>query len=275
MFRSFPAPPQDRLRGDQLCLIRTPCQRGHVSRITKRSLPASCHLSPPPAPGTIWPRLLYITCRQVTDPLPDPFRLFRGAAESQLVDEQTLIARAQRGDSQAYEVLVRQYETPAFRAAWLITRDEQEAADAAQEAFVRAFRSLRSFRLGQPFRPWLLQIVTNQALNQVKASERRTRMTERYAEQAAPAQSPPSPERSAAEREQSERLFEAVGKLSPDDQALISLRYFLELSEGEVAQACNIPRGTVKSRLHRTLTRLREIIRREYPDLAELTMPGD
>ncbi|MGE5140822.1 MAG: RNA polymerase sigma factor [Rudaea sp.] len=192
-----------------------------------------------------------------------------------MVDEQTLIARARRGDSQAYEVLVRQYETPAFRAAWLITRDEHEAADVTQEAFVRAFRSLRSFKLGRPFRPWLLQIVTNQALNQIKARERRTRMTERYAEQAATARSQPSPEQSAAEREQSERLFDAVCKLSPEDQGLISLRYFLELSEDEVAQAFKIPRGTVKSRLHRTLSRLREIIRREYPDLAELTMPGE
>jgi RNA polymerase sigma-70 factor (ECF subfamily) len=62
-----------------------------------------------------------------------------------------------------------------------------------------------------------------------------------------------------------------VGKLKPDEQTLIALRYFLELPEAEVAQALNVPRGTIKSRLHRTLARLREIIQHEFPDLNELT----
>ncbi len=192
-----------------------------------------------------------------------------------MTQEQTLIASAQRGDVQAYEALVRQYEQLAFRAAWLITHDEAEAADAAQDAFVRAYRALGSFKLGQPFRPWLLQIVTHQALNRVQASQRRQQMTERYARQLITAQDRPSPELKLAEREQSERLVQAVGKLSPDEQTLIALRYFLELPEAEVAQALRLPRGTIKSRLHRTLARLREIIRRDFPDLNELTVFND
>src|SRR5436190_24357241 len=94
--------------------------------------------------------------------------------------EQQLIQRAQRGDVAAYDALVRQYETMAFRAAYLITRDEQEAADAAQDAFVRAHRALGSFKLGEPFRPWLMRIVTNQALNRIQAMKRRANMNERY-----------------------------------------------------------------------------------------------
>jgi RNA polymerase sigma-70 factor, ECF subfamily len=195
--------------------------------------------------------------------------------ENRLTDEQNLIARAQHGDMLAYDALARQYETLAFRAAWLITRDEHEAADAVQEAFVRAYHALGSFRLGQPFRPWLLQIVTNQALNRVQALQRRRRMMERYAEQVAAGQELPSPEQKLAEREQSERLLEAVSKLSSDEQTLLALRYFLELPEGEVAQALRVPRGTVKSRLHRTLARLREIIQRDFPDLNELTVLND
>jgi len=66
----------------------------------------------------------------------------------------------------------------------------------------------------------------------------------------------------------------AVSELSPDQQALIALRYFLELPEAEVATALKIPRGTVKSRLHRTLAKLRAFIRRDYPDLIELTQHG-
>lgn len=67
--------------------------------------------------------------------------------------EQDWIRRAQRGDVRAYDALARAYETLAFRAAYLITRDEHEAADAAQDAFVRAYRALNTFRAGEPFRP--------------------------------------------------------------------------------------------------------------------------
>ena len=188
------------------------------------------------------------------------------------MDEQSLIARAQRGDLQAYDALVRQYEQLAFRAAYLVTRDEQEAADAVQDAFLRAYRALGSFKLGQPFRPWLMRIVTNLALNRVEATQRRTRMTERYTQEVIVSADNPSPERELAKREQSERLLQAVGQLTPAEQTLISLRYFLELPENEVAEALNVPKGTIKSRLHRTLARLREIISSEYPDLKELTL---
>src|SRR5919202_5515912 len=147
------------------------------------------------------------------------------------MDEQSLIARAQRGDLQAYDALVRQYQQLAFRAAFLITRDEQEAADAAQDAFLRAYRALGSFKLGQPFRPWLMRIVTNLALNRVEAAQRRTRMTERYTQEVIVSADNLSPERELAKREQSERLLQAVGQLTPAEQTLISLRYFLELPE--------------------------------------------
>jgi RNA polymerase sigma-70 factor, ECF subfamily len=190
--------------------------------------------------------------------------------EPDLNDEQRLIARAQRGDLQAYETLVRQYEQIAFRTAYLITRDESDAADTAQDAFLRAYHALKSFQLGRPFRPWLLRIVTTQSLNRLQALQRRERMTERYTQQVLVSGDMRSPERVLAEHERGERLMQAVRQLSGDEQALISLRYFLELPEGEIAESLKIPRGTVKSRLHRTLAKLRNIIRREFPDLNEL-----
>lgn len=192
--------------------------------------------------------------------------------EQEMLREQEWLARAQRGELAAYDALVRQYEQLAFRAAYLITRDASEAADAAQDAFVRAYRALGSFRRGEPFRPWLMRIVTNQALNRVQAAQRRLKMNERYARAQAQEQAAPSPQSSVETREQNERLMQAVQRLTPQEQSLIVLRYFLELPENEVAQSLNIPRGTVKSRLHRTLARLRAIIRDEFPDLVELTM---
>jgi RNA polymerase sigma factor (sigma-70 family) len=191
-----------------------------------------------------------------------------------LDEEQNLIARAQHGDGQAYESLVRQYEDVAFHVAYLITHDDGEAADAAQDGFLRAYHALRSFRLGMPFRPWLLRIVTNLALNRVQSAQRRAHMTERYAQQAMLNNSPLSIHGQVVKREQHQRLLEAVDRLKPEQRALIALRYFLELSEREVAETLKIPIGTVKSRLHRTLAQLREIIQRDFPDLIELTNNG-
>jgi RNA polymerase sigma-70 factor (ECF subfamily) len=191
-----------------------------------------------------------------------------------LIDEQDLIAHAQRGDVQAYEQLMQQYEQLAFRVAYLITHDEHEAADAAQDAFLRAYRALGSFKRGQPFRPWLLRIVTNTAVNCIQAAQRRQRMTDRHTRQVLIENGGLSIEGVAVKHDQQQRLMAAVSQLSPDQQTLISLRYFLELSEAEVAAALNLPHGTVKSRLHRTLAKLREIIQRDYPDLSELTQHG-
>ena len=189
-------------------------------------------------------------------------------------DDQHLIEAARGGDAGAYESLVRQYEQIAFRTAFLITHDADEAADAAQDAFVRAYRALHTFQPGRPFRPWLLRIVTTQALNRIQSGQRRSRMGERYAEHIAMSQDQPSAERTVSERLRNERLRHAVGRLSADEQALVALRYFLELPESEVAETMNIPLGTVKSRLHRTLAKLREVIRRDYPDLADLVAAG-
>jgi RNA polymerase sigma factor (sigma-70 family) len=191
--------------------------------------------------------------------------------ETQLDVEQDLIVRAQRGEVAAYEALVTQYETLAFRAAYLITHDADEAADAAQDGFLRAYKALRSFKLGQPFRPWLLRIVTNLALNRIKSSQRRQGMTDRFTQQAVVESDHLTIEGIVAQRAQSQRLLQAVNKLDRDQQTLIALRYFLELSEDEVAQTLNVPIGTVKSRTHRTLARLRSIIQNEFPDLVEMT----
>ena len=192
-------------------------------------------------------------------------------AENRLDDERTLISQTQQGDAQAYAALVRRYEQIAFRAAFLLLQDRHEAADAVQDAFVRAYRAINSFKLDRPFRPWLLRIVTNLALNRIQATQRRHRATERYAQQLSTRQPEIAPDHALATNEQNARLQLAVLQLSADEQALIALRYFLELPDAEVAETLGIPIGTVKSRLHRMLTRLRAIIQRDFPDLQDLT----
>lgn len=146
-------------------------------------------------------------------------------------------------------------------------RDEDDAADVAQEAFVRAHRALDTFDLSRAFRPWFLRIVTNVALNSMRASKRREAAIERLARDSGPEAGQVPPEAAAEASEQAGRVWEAIGGLSNDDQRLIYLRYFLDNSEAEAAEAIGRPVGTVKSRLHRALKRLRQVIEDDYPDL--------
>lgn len=158
----------------------------------------------------------------------------------------------------------------AFRAAFLIVRDEADAADVAQDAFVRAYRSLGTFDASRPFRPWLLRIVTNVALNSTRSSKRRSAATERLARDAERGEHEP-PDAAVEAAEQSSRVWAAVADLPGDDQRLIYLRYFLETSEAEAAESIGRPVGTVKSRLHRALKRLRGVIEDGYPDLLPIS----
>jgi RNA polymerase sigma factor (sigma-70 family) len=182
-------------------------------------------------------------------------------------EEAALVARAQRGDLVAYEDLVRRYEEVAFRVAYVVLRDAAEAQDAAQEAFVRAYRALDRFRTGEPFRPWLLRIVANQAVSAQRAARRRSALAERF-ERADPASREPSPEALALDRERRDGVLAGLERLRPDERLVLELRYFLDLGEAEMAATLGCARGTVKSRVHRALARLRPLLVDRFPELA-------
>jgi RNA polymerase sigma-70 factor (ECF subfamily) len=152
---------------------------------------------------------------------------------------------------------VRTYQGIAFRTAYLVVGDAGEAEDAAQEGFVKAFYALRRFHAGAPFRPWILQIVANEARNRRRSAGRRTALVMRTAADAPSGEAAPSPEAALGIREQRETLLAELNKLKEDDRLVIACRYFLELSEEETAAALGWKRGTVKSRLSRALDRLR------------------
>lgn len=168
--------------------------------------------------------------------------------------------RARAGDATAYEELVRRYQAVAYRTAYLVTRSFADAEDAAQAAFVKAFRALGRFDQRRPFRPWLLRIVANEAKNRRRWRARRAEL-ELEAVGDRPAVGP-SPERQAEARERRRTLLAAVNRLGEGDREVIAYRYFLELSEAEMAEALGVAPGTVKSRLSRALGRLRASLER-------------
>ena len=173
-------------------------------------------------------------------------------------EEAKLAERARNGDAAAYERLVRLHGAVAFRAACVITCDPAEAEDAAQEAFVKAYRALDRFRPGAPFRPWLLAIVANEARNRRKAAGGRKSLALRAAAQGPTETASPSPETAVVAAERRAELLVAVEGLREAVRLTIACRYFLGLSEEETAAALGCAPGTVKSRLSRALGRLRE-----------------
>lgn len=157
---------------------------------------------------------------------------------------------------------MRRHETVAFRVALLITRRREDAEDASQEAFLKAWRALDRFRSGAPFRPWLLRIVANEARNRRRSLGRRRELQPLEIDevQFEPRDVDPMPEDRLLSAERRRELLLAIERLSHDDRLVIGLRYFLELSEAETAEALGVARGTVKSRLSRALERLRQVM---------------
>jgi RNA polymerase sigma-70 factor (ECF subfamily) len=160
-----------------------------------------------------------------------------------------LVRAAQAGSDEAVEALFARHWQDAYRAAYLIARDAAAAEDIAQEAFLATVRALPRFDRRRPLRPWLQRIVVNRAIDWRRA---RSLRQEVGIEQV--------PELPAGERASDDSLDDemlgALARLGPEHRAVLVLRYLLEFTPGEIAQALDLPRGTVNSRLRRGLDAL-------------------
>jgi RNA polymerase sigma-70 factor (ECF subfamily) len=180
-------------------------------------------------------------------------------AERRLEDDAALIGRARTGDVAAYEILVRRYQDVAMRTAYLVA-PEGDAADAVQEAFLKAYAALARFREGAPVRPWLLRIVANESRNRRRSATRRAGLALRASARTTSDDVAESPEAEVLAGETRRVLHAAVERLRDEEREVIGARYFLGLSEAETAEALSIPAGTVKSRTARAIGHLREAL---------------
>ena len=159
-------------------------------------------------------------------------------------DERARVRGAQRGSASDLEALFRTHWPRAFRAAYLVTHDAGAAEDIAQESFLAAIRALDRFDRRRPFGPWLHRIVVNRAIDWTRARKLRGEVEL--------LDSLPAPETAPTGGE----TLAALAKLSPEHRAVVVMRFLLEFTPGEIADALDLPRGTVNSRLRRGLDAL-------------------
>jgi len=178
------------------------------------------------------------------------------------LDEGALIERCRAGDVAAFEPLVQKYRQRVWRLAFQVLRDREEAWDCAQDAFVRAFQSLGSFRGQSAFYTWLFRIAMNVATDRLRSRSAQARA---FGTQPIPAEEwertapdpAARPDQAALGAERRARINEALDTLPPNARAIIMLSDVEGLSYREIATVLNCPIGTVMSRLHNARKRLR------------------
>ena len=184
------------------------------------------------------------------------------------MDESVLIQSAQRGDLDSFNTLILHYQDAVFHTALRILGDEDPAEDAAQEAFISAFRSISSFR-GGSFKAWLMRTVTNACYDELRRQKRRpTTPLEPDSYDGKEIDSPrwlADPDMTPAERSEADELEHAIqhclDALPTDFRTVVVLADIQGMDYREVATAVRVPLGTIKSRLARARLRLRECLR--------------
>jgi RNA polymerase sigma-70 factor (ECF subfamily) len=170
------------------------------------------------------------------------------------------------GDEQVWDDLVREHQEAVFRLAYLMLGDADDAEDVAQETFINAYRARHRFDPSRPIRPWLMSICANLARNRRRSLGRYFAALRRLL---AAQPEPITVAEHGIKSIDAQALWQAVRRLSHTDQEVIYLRYFLDLPEAEMAIALDVAHGTIKSRLHRALGRLRDVVQKEFPGLGQ------
>ena len=174
--------------------------------------------------------------------------------------ETEAIRRCQDGESGAFRFVVERYGKVLHGTAYMMTRDRSLAEDLVQEAFLLAWRNILGFKPGTNLKAWLLRILVNRTISE----QRKKRVTQIELEEGVAALSDPDQvEELILRNVERERIRRALETLPPDQRQAVVLRYYAELTAPEIAQTLGWREGTVKSRLHRAMARLRPLLYEE------------
>ena len=178
------------------------------------------------------------------------------------MQEYEAITRLKEGDIRGLETLVHLYQRPALQAAYLTTGDYPLSEDIVQAAFLRAYKYIHRFDDTRPFGPWFLRAVVNSA-HTALTSRRDLSLEAQLTESGDLLDLPtldPNVEDLLDAADTRDEVLAALEKLSPGQRAAVVMRYYLDLSDTEVAQRLSVPPGTVRRRLHDARQRLRSLL---------------
>jgi len=181
------------------------------------------------------------------------------------MEDQIAIARIKQGDLSALETLVKRYQVQAVHAAYAIVYDRALAEDIAQTAFVKVAERIHQFDEERPFAPWFFRIVVNDAIKAARKQKAIISLDEQFGESTkrlAELLIDPTirPEQVLEQKETRQNILKAIHSLSPDQRAVIVMRYFLEMSEADMVTKMERPLSTVKWWLREARNRLRSLI---------------
>lgn len=177
-------------------------------------------------------------------------------SRNQIYDE-LLVIKCRQGDSAAFNELVGRWQSRLWRFAYRVTGSESAAWDIVQETWYSIIKGLRKFDDASVFPQWAFRIASNKCADWGRRRKRRQRLNNELIKQS---QNESDEKRNGGEK--TESLQAAIGKLSPDRRALLELRYHEGFDVGQIAKILKVPEGTVKSRLHRTLEKLKQVVGR-------------
>lgn len=190
---------------------------------------------------------------------PAPQRIHHGTDPDR---EAELVRSAQAGDPKAFNEIVRLYQRAVYRVAYGLTRNPGDADDLAQETFVRAWKAIGRFRVGEPLHPWLSRIAVNLAYSLFRSRKRRPETAlEPLVEAGRQWAAEDDPVAEVEGGEQREQLRRAFAQLKPEHQSVLTLRVVEGMSYDQIASALNVPAGTVMSRLSRARAELKAKLR--------------
>lgn len=170
---------------------------------------------------------------------------------SEAISDADCVRKLQRGETDAFETLIRRHQKTIFNLVYRMLGDYDEAAEISQEVFLSAYRAIGNFRGEANFSTWLYRIALNHATTRRKSLNTRQQRNIPI-ENTEPASDPhPGPAESLEKKEVRQRVQQALNRLEPEDAAVILLRDLQDVPYEEVARLLEIPIGTVKSRLHR------------------------
>jgi RNA polymerase sigma factor (sigma-70 family) len=184
------------------------------------------------------------------------------------ISDEIIIQQALRGEQQGFANLVKKYEQLVFTLALRVVKNQEDAHEVAQDAFLRAFRYLNTFRGDCKFSTWMYQIVYSTGLNHLR-KKRPDILSMDDAENAMPFLSDKSSSVSEKMEQNEQKLMiqAAINQLSPDDATIITLFYLFEQKISEICIAMNINESNAKTKLSRARQRLRVIVEENFLEL--------